>query len=69
MQSLYGEYSAYLNRQVTRGEFMARMGISSEDDAVYQEMERNFYIYVYGKATRNLAHYQKGVFLQDIHVV
>lgn len=69
LQSLYGEYSAYLNRQVTRGEFMARMGISSEDDAVYQEMERNFYIYVYGKATRNLAHYQKGVFLQDIHVV
>lgn len=65
---LYNKYVVYLKNKISRMDFFLKIGFSKENVYVYEQMERNFYKYVYGEEDY-LNHYRKSFMTQQIKFI
>lgn len=65
---LYDKYAVYLIPQISKEDFLLKLGISKENLSVYLKMEDKFGEYVYGKnrCEYYTSQYEKSVFVQTI---
>lgn len=68
---LYIKYMTYLMRYISKEDFLTKAGISNKNLPIYEQMEKNFYEYVYGENTKEdyLKNYRKGNVRQSIRIV
>ncbi len=65
---LYNKYLVYLKSKISRTEFFLKAGFGKEDLSAYEQMEKHFYNYVYGKEDY-LKNYQKNFMTQQIRFI
>ncbi|MEZ3485048.1 MAG: class I SAM-dependent methyltransferase [Lachnospiraceae bacterium] len=62
---LYDKYMIYLRNRISRDDFFVRIGFPQENLFVYEQMEKNFHMYVYGNEDY-LKNYRKSSMTQKI---
>ena len=64
---LYNKYAAYLKNQISKANFLTKVGITEENIKIYEQMDKNFGYYVSGKdKTANyLSNYRKSSVMQN----
>lgn len=65
---LYDKYAVYLIPQISKEDFLIKVGIAQENLSVYQKMEDKFVEYVYGKdrCEYYTSHYEKNIVVQTL---
>lgn len=71
LSQLYNQYMVYLKRKFSRTEFLINVGLNDKNFAIYEEMEKHFVEYVFGKNGQEvyLKNYRKSIFMPDIRMI